>query len=58
MISKGKLVFSFPGDFQQLARMETHEGVEPINTTIDSRNEEQKEHALQGVIDTCLNDTI
>ena len=38
--------------------MQTYPGVEPINTTIDFRNEEQKEHALQDVIDTCLNDTI
>ena len=29
-----------------------------MSTTIDLRNKEQKQHALQNVIDTCLSETI
>ena len=47
-----------PEIFQNLAQYFQEKGIEPRNTIIDNRTEEQKEQALMGVEDTSLNEKL
>ena len=53
---KGTSVFIIPDLFQKCALFLTKKGVEPKNTILDKRNEEQKEHAVSNVVPNSLNE--
>ena len=55
---QGKSVYIIPDLFQKCANFQSVNGVEPKNTILDNRNEEQKEHAVSNVIPTSLNEEI
>ena len=54
----GTSVFILPDLIQKCALFLTKSGVEPKNTILDKRNEEQKEHAVSNVVPTSLNEEI
>jgi hypothetical protein len=53
---QGIRVFIIPDLLQKCAALQTKKGVEPKNTILDKRNEEQKEHAVLNVTPTSLNE--
>ena len=55
---QGTSVFILPDLFQKCAQFQSVNGVEPKNTILDKRNEEQKEHAVSNVVPTSLNEEI
>jgi hypothetical protein len=53
---QGTGVFIIPDSLQKCAIFQSVKGVEPKNTILDKRNQEQKEHAVLNVTPTSLNE--
>ena len=55
---QGTSVYIIPDLFQKCAIFQSHPRIEPKNTILDKRNEEQKEHAVSNVVPTSLKEEI